>query len=165
MPYANTDSLAAADINNCLRGLKRDNTTYTVTGTTNETDLASFTMTGGTMTATGGIHILAAGTITGTAGTKRIRLYFGGTAIVDTTAATGSSDWFLEAWVYNTAANAQRILGIWSDHQSATNFNKDYTTLAIDTSANAVIKVTGTLGNSGDTITQALYDIYIAQIT
>lgn len=165
MPFANTNTLVASDINNCLRGLKRDNTTYTVTGTTNETDCASFTMTGATLDTTGGLHVLAAGTITGTAGTKRIRLYFGGTAIIDTTAATGTSDWLLEAWIFNTSASAQRCVVSWSDHQSATNFNKDYITAAIDTSANAIIKVTGTLGNSGDTITQTMFDIFIVQIT
>lgn len=164
MAYSNTDTIAATDFNNVLRGLKRDNTTYTHTGNTNETDLASFTMTGGTMTATGCIWILAAGTVTGAAGTKRIRLYFGGTAIIDTTAAAGVADWFLKAWIFNTASNAQRIVVEWHDHTNTTNYNMDYTTLAIDTSANAIIKTTITLGNAADSVSQTVSDIFISQI-
>jgi hypothetical protein len=70
----------------------------------------------------------------------------------------------LEAWIFNTSASAQRIVVKWHDHQNATNYNMDYTTLAIDTSANVIVKVTGTLSNGADTITQTAYDIFVAQI-
>ena len=163
MAFANTSSFTASDANNMLRGLHRDNTTYS-TQAVAETDLASYTLTGGTMGATGALHIQAAGTTTTATDTKRIRLYFGGTAIIDTTAVTGTSDWWMDAWVYNTSASAQRIVVQWSTHNSATNYNKDYTTLAIDTASNQIIKVTGILANAADTISQTVFDIFVVQI-
>ena len=166
MPFSNTDSLVAADANNMLRGVRRDNTTYSNTGNTNENDMASWAMTGGTMTATGALHIMAAGTITGAAGTKRIRLYFGATVIVDTTAvgAGSVSDWWMDAWVYNTASAAQRCVVLWHDPMNATNFNMDYITAAIDTTASVTVKVTAQNGAAGDTITETTFDAFVVQI-
>ena len=165
MPFTNTQSIVAADLNNMWRGLYRDNTDHAHTGNTNETDLASVSITGGTITATGGLHVLAAGTTTTAGGTKRVRLYFGATAIGDTTAVTGTGDWFFEAWIYNTAANAQRCLVLWSTHNSATNFNQDYITAAIDTASAVTLKCTGLLAAGGDTVTQTMFDVSIIQIT
>ena len=165
MPFTNSSSLVAADMNNTLRGLYRDNSNHAVTGTTAETDLASLTITGGTIDTTGCLHVIAAGTITTATDTKRIRLYLGATAIVDTTAVTGTGDWWIDCWIANTAANAQRIVATWSTPNSATNFNKDYTTAAIDTSSNAILKVTGTLANAADTVTQTVFMVFVAQVT
>jgi len=165
VPFANTNSLTATDMNNVLRGLYRDNTNHAVTGTASETDMASLTITGGTIGATGALHVVAAGTITTATDTKRIRVYFGGTAIGDTTAVTGTGDWFFDVWIFNTAANAQRCLVQWGNHNAATNINHDYITAAIDTSSNAILKLTGTLANAADTITQTVFDVFITQIT
>lgn len=164
MPFTSSSSLTSTDANNMVRGVHRNNGTTTLTGALAETDLSSFTMTGGTMTATGMLDIEAAGTITGVAGTKRIRLFFGGTAILDMPAAAGTADWWLHARIYNTASNAQRIVVEWSDHTTVTNFSKDYTTLAIDTAANVIIKLMGTPAGAGDTINQTVFDILVAQI-
>jgi len=165
MAFTNSDSIVATDLNNMLRGLVRDNTDRAVTGTTNETDLSSQTITGGAITATGGLLVVAAGTVTGAAGTKRIRLYFGATAIADTTAVSGTADWYIISWIFNTATGAQRVLSIFSDPTNATNHNMDTTTAAIDTTANVTLEVTGQLGAGGDTITQTLMDVMIIQIT
>lgn len=165
MAYANTNSIVASDLNNTLRGLKRDNTTYTVTGTTNETDMASLSITGGTITATGMLHVIAAGTITGAANSKRVRLYLGTTTLVDTTAKAGTADWWIDCWIFNTAANAQRVAAVWGDHANATNFNHDYLTATVDTASNQTLKLTGTLTDAADTITETTYDVFIAQIT
>lgn len=164
MPFLSTQSITATDMNNVLRGLYRDNTTRSSSGT-GEDDLGSLSIGANTIGATGLIHVIAAGTITGAAGNKTLKLYFGGTAIITSATAAGTSDWLLEAWIHNTATNAQRIYVQWSDHQSATNFNKDYTTLAIDTTASATLKVTGECANGADTITETLFDVFICQIT
>ena len=111
------------------------------------------------MGTTGAIEIEAWGTVTGSEGTKRIRLYFGATAIVDTKAVSGTADWYIKALVLNTATNAQRCGVTWSDPVNATNHNKDYVTAAIDTTAGVTVKCTGTLGNTGDTITQTIFSI------
>lgn len=165
MPFSNNYSVIAADMNNMLRGLYRDNTDRSITGSLTETDLGSVSILGGTITATGGLHVISAGTITGVAGTKRMRLYLGATALIDTTALAGTSDWYLEAWIYNTASNAQRCSVIWSTNASTTNYNKDYITAAIDTASNQTLKVTGTLGNVGDTIAETMFDVMVIQIT
>ncbi len=163
MPFSASANVISTDLDNMLRGQKQDNSNYAVTGGVVETDMASFTMASNTMGATGALHVVAAGTITGAAGTKRIRLYFGATAIVDTTAAAGVADWWIDCWIYNTSASAQRIVGTWSDHQTATNFNKDYITAAIATTSSVIIKLTGILGNAADTITETIFDVLIIQ--
>ena len=164
MPFTASSSLSSTDGNNMLRGLHRNNATTTLTGALAETDLSSFTMTGGTMGATGMLDIEAAGTITGVAGTKRIRLLLGASVLIDMPAAAGTADWWLHARIYNTAANAQRIVVEWSDHTTVTNFNKDYVTTAVDTATNIIIKLTGTPAGAGDTINQTVFDILVAQI-
>ena len=165
MPFANTNSVVATDLNNMLRGLYRDNTDRAVTGTLTETDLASTSVTGGTIGSTGALHVVAAGKITTATDTKRVRLYLGATALVDTTAKAGVADWWIDCWIFNTAANAQRVSATWHDHADATNFNYDQTTAAIDTASNATLKVTGTLANAADTITQTMFDVFVVQVT
>lgn len=165
MPFATGDTLSNSDTNNFLRGLRRDNTTYTVTGTLTETDMASFAMSGGTMDTAGAIWVFAAGTITNSGGgQKDVRLYFGGTAI-GTVTRTGANaqDWSLIAKISNTATNAQRI-EVWYITTDALTVSFDYTTLAIDTTASVTVKVTGDLANTADTITQTKFEIFVVQI-
>ena len=164
MPFG-SNSLTATIMNNTFRGLHRDFTDNSHTGDTDETDLASVSITGGTMTATGTLYFFGAGTITGSAGTKQITVDFGATNILDMTAQTGTSDWMARGWIMNTATNAQRIHVEWSDHQSVTNFNMDYTTAVIDTTAAVTLKFRGDLGNAGDTITQTIFMVDVQQIT
>lgn len=166
MAFANTDSIVASDLNNMLRGLKRDNTTYTVTGTVAETDMASFSVTGGTIGATGGLLIVAAGTCTNVGGgTKDIRLYLGATAVrVINRTGANAQDWMFTAWCFNTAANAQRWHIMYTTTDAATVTN-DYVTSAIDTASNQTVKVTGDLSDATDTITQELFDVFVVQLT
>jgi len=166
MPYANTNTLTANDMNNTLRGLYRDNSDHAVTGTVTETDMASTAMTAATMGATGALHILASGTVTDVGGAaKDIRLYFGATAVA-TISRTGANaqDWLFDAWCYNTATGAQRWHIVYSTADAGKR-TADYTTSAIDTTANVTIKVTGDLAGATDTITQKTFDIFVVQIT
>lgn len=164
MAYANTQSYAAADANNNLRGLLRSNTTATVTATTSETDLSTTTITGGTITGTGLIDAYACGTISLTNGTKTIKMYFGGTAIATITDAAGTTlDWSIRAKISNTATNAQRI-EIWRTADDGSAIVFDYTTLAIDTTSNTILKCTAQLGSGSDTVTQNKFEIFIAQV-
>lgn len=166
MPFAAGDSYTSTDANNTLRGVYRDNSDHAVTGTTSETNMGATTVSGGTMGATGALHIIAAGTIAGAADTKRIRLYLDATTLIcDTTAVTGTSDWWMDVWVFNTTASAQRIVATFSTPNSATNFNKDYTTSAVNTASSHNLHLTGTLANAADTITQTVFDVFVVQIT
>ena len=163
MTFTSTSTLSASDMNNVLRGLHRDNTTYSTSGT-GEDDLASFTMTGGTMSSTGAIVIFASGTISGTADQKDIDLYWGG-SVIDTIVrnAAGTQDWSYIAIISNTASNAQRI-AIWRTTDSALTMEFDYTTAAIDTSANVIVKLTGECVNAADSVSQTKFEIFVVQI-
>jgi hypothetical protein len=164
--FSSTGSIANTDLNNMLRGYYRDNANHAVTGTTNETDMASTTLTANDLGATGLLEIYTSGTITNvSSGAKTIRLYFGATVIftVSRTAAN-AQDWFVYARVSNTATGAQRIDGIYST-TDATTVTFDYTTAAIDTTANVTVKTTGQLVSANDTITGSKFEKLNVQIT
>jgi|SRR5690242_3738489 len=165
MPFNSTDSLTSTNMNNTLRGLYRDNSDHAVTGTTNETTLATTTVTANTIGATGILHVIAAGTITGAAGNKTVKLVLGSTTLLNSGATAGTADWGLEAWITNTATNAQRVRGIVTGLAAATTYSFDFITGAEDTTADVVLKVTGTLTNGGDTITQKMFNVFVCQIT
>lgn len=164
MPFTSTSTLTAADASNFLRGLHKDNTTYS-TSSTGEDDLASFTMTGGTMGATGAILIFAAGTITGTNGQKDVDLYFGGSVIATIVrSAATTNDWTFICKISNTSASVQRI-EVWKSTDSAATMSFDYTTAAIATASNQIIKVTGECANGSDTVSQTKFEIFVVQIS
>lgn len=166
MPYTNTQSVVAADLNNMVRGLYRDNTSHAVTGTTNETTMATLSVTGGTITATGALHVIASGTVTNVGGTaKTIKLYLGVTAVA-TVSRTGANaqDWLIDAWCFNTAAATQRWVVCYST-ADATTVTGDYTTSAIDTASAATLKCTATLVGATETVTQMAFDVFVVQIT
>ena len=165
MAFANTDSIVANDVNNMLRGLARDNTDNSHTGDTSATDIITEAIAGGTIGATGELRFFAAGTITGSAGNKTISALFGSDTLMDTGAIAGTADWFVEAYIINTATDAQRILVKWSTHANATNFNMDYVTGTQDTTASVNLRIKITLANGGDTVTATLFNAYIVQIT
>jgi|SRR5690348_8096121 len=165
MPFSSTDSLTSTNMNNMLRGLYRDNSDHAVTGTTNETTLGTTTITANTIGATGCLHVIASGTITGSAGNKNIKFVFGGTTVSSTGSIAGTANWLFDVWIFNTATNAQRILVILKDHSTATAFSYGYATTAIDTTSDQVLKITGTLINGADTITQSAFDVFVCQIT
>ena len=166
MAFTNTQSIIASDVNNCLRGLHRDNTTYTVTGTVTETDMASLSITGATIGATGALHIIAAGTITNVgSGGKTVRLYLGSTEI-DSVVRTGANaqDWILTAWLFNTSSSAQRWFTMHSASDS-TAVRTDYATSAIDTASTVTLKLTGDLADATDTVTQTIFNVFLVQVS
>mgnify|MGYP001566356235 CR=1 FL=1 len=166
MSYSNTQSVVAADLNNMVRGLNRDNSTYTVTGTTAETDMAPLSITGGTIGGTGGIHVIATGTITNVgSGAKDIRLYLGATAVATVSrTAANAQDWQIDAWCFNTSSSAQRWKVVYSSADALT-LSCDYITSAIDTASTQTLKVTGDLADATDTITQTMFDVFQVQIS
>ncbi|KKL08034.1 hypothetical protein LCGC14_2579980 [marine sediment metagenome] len=171
MSFANTDSIVADDLNNMLRGLSKDNSDNAHTGDTAETDLASVTLAANSMGTTGGIHVLAWGTTTGTAGTKTIRGYFGGTAVgVGLIVAQADADeWIYEFWIYNTSTSAQigttRAMKAAGSGGASEVFGNYSATFTIDTTASVIVKMTGELGNGGDTVTQKGFNILVIEPT
>lgn len=164
MPFNPTGSVISTDLDNMLRGLYRDNSDSSLTNTLAETTLKSVNVGGGTVGATGGLHILIAGSITGTAGTKTFRLKFGSSTIATITQGAGTtSDWFFDAWMFNTATGAQRWFVQRNGNDLLTSLF-DYSNSSEDTTANKTLAVTGQLGNVADTVVAAMMDVFVVQI-
>ena len=164
--FSSTASIAKADVDNMLRGLGKDNTDNSVTGTTNETDLATLSITADTIGATGGLLIIASGDITNSgSGAKTIRLDLGATTL-STISRTGANaqDWSFLVYLVNTATGAQRGMVIRSTTDANT-VDTDFVVASEDTTGTLTLKVTGELANSADTIKQAMFDILIIQPT
>ncbi len=166
MPFTNSNSIVATDLNNTLRGLYRDNSDHAHTGNTDETNLASVSITGGTITATGALHVTAAGTVTNVGGTaKTIKLYLGATAVATVSrTAANAQDWLIDAWCFNTASATQRWVIIYST-ADAVSLTFDYITSAIDTASAATLKCTATLAGATETVTQTAFDVMVVQVT
>lgn len=164
MPFSTTGSVISTDLDNMLRGIYRDNSDTAFTGSLTETTLKSVSIGGNIIGATGGIRLIIAGTLTGTGGTKTLRLKFGSTTIATITQGAGTtSDWYFDAWCYNTSTGAQRWF-IQRNGNDLLTSTFDYTTSAEDTTANRTLAVTAQLGNTGDTITQSMMSVFVVQI-
>ena len=168
MSITATGSVINTDMINMLRGLYRDNSTHTLTGSVAETTLASTTITGGTMTATGCIYIFAAGNTSGGASTKTVKLILGTTNILSIAGlASGTNVWELRARISNTASNAQRVsafLTYGGSNAAVTVYGNGYGTGTEDTATNLTLKTTGTLANAGDTMANTVFEVFVAQI-
>ena len=152
---------------NALRGLFQDNTTNSHTGDSIETDLASFTLKGGTLDTAGGLYMLASGTTAGTAGSKTVRFKFGSGLLEPALVipAANTDDWTIEVWLFNTSTTAQRYVSKMGRAPGATGAvtltGNLFGTEAEDTKADVIVKATGQLGNTGDTVSQAIFDIFL----
>lgn len=123
-----------------------------VTGTTNETTLASVTIPGGLMGSDGSIRVYALYSFTGVAGTKAIRAKLGGANFISlsSTAATLSAS--VSKNVVNLTASSQAALatGTISDGSSQTS---GIVSLSVDTTADQAMALTMQLANAADSAT------------
>jgi hypothetical protein len=137
--------------------LETDNSDNATSGT-GEDDMASTTIPKNVMGTGKGLRIVAAGTITGANDTKTVKLHFGGSSYSVISAAAGdTTDWRIEAVIYNTAAGAQRIT--WKGLESDGTETSGYEAAAVDTTAAVTLKLTGTCASASDTITQTMWDV------
>ena len=135
-------------------GLPHIDNSDVATSGTGEDDLATLTVTQNSMGATGGLRITAAGTKTGGNGNKTIKLYWGSSGWEFNAAANDTNDWRVEAEIFNTAVNAQRIS--WQGWNGATPL-QGYETETEVTTADVTLKITGECADGGDTITQTMW--------
>jgi hypothetical protein len=142
-----------------FRGIEYDHSDAATAGT-GEDDLKSTTIPSGVLGTKGGILILAAGTKTGGAGNKTIKLHLGATSWTVFGPANTTTDWRLEAHIFNTAVNAQRISWVFYDGATVT---QGYETAAIFTgkiagyASDPILKLTGECADAADTITQTMW--------
>src|SRR5215813_8853381 len=108
MPFSTTASIISTDLDNMLRGLYRDNSDSVLTNTLTETTLKSVNVAANTIGATGGFRVVIAGTLAGANNTKTMKLKFGATTLATITQAAGTtSDWYFDAWCFNSATGTQ----------------------------------------------------------
>jgi len=134
-----------------------DNSDNSTSGTGEDT-LATSTIKRGLMGTVGGIHVKAAGTKAGSNGNKTITFYFGDSTIT-LVAQNNVHEWHFEAWIWNTAAAAQRA--VWRFEEGLSGgfifSNGGYETWTEDTALDVTMKITGECANAGDTITQTMW--------
>jgi hypothetical protein len=171
MPFPPTGSVISTDLDNMMRGLARDNSDHAVSGPITETTLASTTVSANTIGPTGSLLVIAAGSASGAGGGKTIKIYFGASVMLTLAVPAGTQCWYIKMWHSNTSTNAQRMFiesgsipaAVGSSAAPVLNFS--YATSAVDTTQNQTLKVTTTNANAGDTCTQSMWEIFVAQIT
>ena len=123
-----------------------------------EEDFFSYTLPANSLSANNrSIFVRAWGDTAGNANNKRLRLYFGGTLIADSTAAAfNAQNWRFNAEIIRTGA-ATEVANVVLNVAAATASNIAHvqnTALAIDTTAAIIIKVTGLCATANDDATQ-----------
>jgi len=138
--------------------LAASNTAVPLTGTTNETALATITIPANLMGANGSLRIYTLWSYTNSANNKVLRARFGGIGgtaylgqIFTTTAACSD----MRIIANNNATNAQKG---WNINGSLLGSSSGaLATGAVDTTASTTLVISGTLANSGETITLEAY--------
>jgi hypothetical protein len=171
-PFNPTGSVISTDLDNMFRGLYRDNSDRPITGTTAEVPMAGVNISPNTIGPTGAIFVMASGFCSGAGGAKNVRLYLGSILITAITVPAGAQSWFMKAWIYNTATNAQRIYseagyvsGAPGTIGAPTLSYVGYATAAVDTSQNQVLQTRTQNGSAADTNTNSMFDVFVVQIT
>lgn len=116
---------------------------------TNETNLWTYSLPASTLNANGrGLRVTAFGNTAANANTKRVRLYFGATAISDTAAiAANSAGWKVRFDLLRTSATAQVAVGEWFVTGTSATVNT-FVTPAETLSGAVTIKATGLNGTA-----------------
>lgn len=126
--------------------------TAALTGSTTPTTISACTIAANSMGRTGGIVITAGGTTTGVVGNKTINIQFGGsTACQLVIPAASTAAWFVRVRITGQGSTSGQLAigeAIFNSTPQAT-----AASLAINTTANVVASLQGTLVNSADTIT------------
>lgn len=118
-----------------------------------ETDLATKTHTGGLVGNSGERCVLKAfGSFAGNANNKRIRVYFGGTAIMDTTAlALNGGVWDIESRVYRISSTTAKAVTVFrSSNAVLPGWVETSLSMSITWANSQVFKITGTATSDND---------------
>jgi hypothetical protein len=128
----------------------------TIAGATStaETDLKTLTLAGSTLNMRSGVRITAWGTRSGTAGNKTIKVYFGG-VVYASEVDTNATQWHTVLEVFNANSLAsQRYYGTVTRSGAPGAVYSAGGSSSVNTANDVVIKITGTVAVSGDSITQ-----------
>lgn len=146
---------------------KQLNTTGTaaaLTGTTNETVLATITIPAGAIGANGHVEVTALFSCTNTANVKTARVRLGGIAgtILYAPAITSTAGIFFERHFYNrNSASSQIVSYGTASANSFTTSTTAFPTATVDTTAAVDLVLTGQLASGTDTMTLEAYSVEI----
>lgn len=158
-PGANATALRAALAAQGAGAIAQSAVAVPLTGTLTETTLATITIPAGAIGPNGSVEILTLWSYTNSANTKTMKVKLGATAI--NTAAgttTATSQQFARVANRNSAASQIAFSNSTSGFGNSAGAN---ITSAVDTSASVDITITGTLTNTGETITLESYVVKI----
>lgn len=129
----------------------------TTTGnvTTAETDLFTTSIAANTLaTNSDTVEFYSAGTFAATANNKRVRIYFGATAILDTTAlvVTTASNWSITGRLIRTGAATQKAIVTFVSSDTTVTGIVNYTTPAETLSGAVTLRVTGQATATNDIV-------------
>ena len=102
-----------------------------------------------------GLHFMAGGTIAATVAVdKRIRVYYGGTTLLDTgaLAITAGADWVIEGWVIRTGATTQKAVVSIQTSDAALVSTVNYSAPGETLSGAVTLRVTGIGTNASDVV-------------
>ncbi len=146
--------------------LHRGNAAITHTGTAAETNLITHTLKAGSLGLDDGLRLRVAGTTANgaTPGAKTIRLYFG-TQVLSTcvVASADTHSWWIDADVFNANSQSAQTYGSLCVHTpndadgGAARVKSAGASVA--TTGDVTVKVSGQLGDSGDSIVINAFDI------
>ena len=141
------------------------NTQQTLTGSTSETELATFTMPAGSLGANGWFRFRTLVSTTDNDNDKTVRITMGGSDIVNTSAGyTGKECTTRITQVWNRGAeNSQVLMGATAalDPSEST---AALTTTSIDTSADVVFSIKATLADATDSINLEAFSFEVCYI-
>lgn len=113
--WRQTPLLLPGESNSSPVSILNINTTIVGNIGTGEDDLMTYTLPGGTLSANGdALEIVAFGPMTALTVTKKIKLYFGSTAISLLNASTNAVSWHFRGKIIRTGASTQNIMGVFS---------------------------------------------------
>lgn len=128
------------------------NTTTVGNVGTGEDDLITYSVPANILSTNGdAIQFVVAGNFDTSLVNKRVRIYFGATAIFDTgTLTTPAGDWAAYGTIVRTGATTQRAVVFWESAATTLPGSCDYTTPGETLSGAVTFKVTGEASNTND---------------
>jgi hypothetical protein len=139
-------------------------TGMSVTGTTNETALATVSIPAGSMGTSGGLHVYTTWTMTNSANSKTPRIRLGGiagTAFMAVGFTTAASFADFRRIKNRGAANSQVAAAPAAASSPFGASSSAVTAGAVDTSAAQDLVISGQLTNTGETLTLESYEVWL----
>lgn len=131
-----------------------------ITGTTAETTLGTVTIPAGLIGANGQVEVVTAWTVTNSANNKVMKVVFGGSNIMATTVTTVATQQTYQRIANRNSEEAQVSFSPFSV-SGLSNTSTAISTFTVNTAVDTVVNFTGTLANTGETITLESYIVIV----